>query len=119
MINMINHITEYYADSTASKLKLVLTNIIIETPDEPISCFLLNVYKNDSYRKNILKQNDAFFIDEIDNNSDEISDGDQDKVAKLFEFKDLWGKIDEDTRNFIKRSMMALVKICERYVLNL
>ncbi|VBB18297.1 hypothetical protein YASMINEVIRUS_760, partial [Yasminevirus sp. GU-2018] len=119
VINMIDHITEYYGDSNMAKLKLFLTNLIVETPDEPIACFLLNVYKNDDYRTNILKQNDKFFVDEIDNNSDTLSQGDDEKVTKLFEFKELWTQIDTDTKTFIKKSMMALVKICSKYVLAL
>lgn len=119
LLNMVNHITEYYDDLNSSSLKLILKDIIMDKPEEPISYFLLNVYKNDDYRKNILKQNDKFFIDEIDNNSESLSDGDEEKIAKLFEFKNLWQKIDIDTKNYIKKSMLILIKICQKYILTL
>jgi hypothetical protein len=116
IMNMIKHIVEYYGDQNMSKLRLVLQSIIKDNPEEPISRFLLNVYKNDAYRHQILQQNDHFFMDEIDN---KFSDTDSDTIAKLFEFKTLWTQVDDDTKDFIKKSMMALVKICQNYVLNL
>lgn len=113
---MISHVTEYYGDSNMAGMELILSDIIEKSPDEPISCFLMNIYKNDSYRTNILKQNDIFFMNE---NYDDIVGGDDESTAKLFEFKDLWQQVDEDTKKFIKKSMMALVKICQKYVLSL
>lgn len=127
VIGMIRHITEYYCDTNMSQIQLALESIIIDTPDEPIAYFLLNVYKNDDYRHNILAQNDKFFIDEIENKAsdanilskDHIDNNNQDTIVKMFEFKDLWSQIDDDTKCFIKRSMMALVKICQKYILSL
>jgi len=119
IINMINHLTEYYCDANMSQLKFILEQIITAEPNEPISCFLLKIYKIDEYRINILAQNDKFFIDEIDNSSDAtISEYecDQDTMNKLFEFKNLWQEIDDDTKTFIKKSMMTLVRICDYYI---
>lgn len=119
ILNMINHLTEYYCDVNALQLKFILENIIIGSPEEPISCFLLKVYKNDDYRINILAQNDKFFMDELDNSSDDtISEyeQDQDTMDKLFEFKSLWQQIDNATKDFIKKSMMTLVRICDHYI---
>jgi hypothetical protein len=113
---MIKHITEYNIDSSMSRMEMILTNIIEKSPEEPISCFLLNVYKNDCYRVNILKQNDKFFMEE---EYDEFTKGYSDRSFKLFEFKYLWKHIDMDTKKFIKKSMMALVKICQKYILSL
>jgi hypothetical protein len=113
---MIRHITEYYGDSTMSGMDIFLNDIIEKTPKEPISCFLMNIYKNDQYRTNILKQNDDFFLEE---DYDELTEGDNEKTSKLFEFKDLWKQIDNDTKNYIKKSMMTLVKICQKYVLSI
>jgi hypothetical protein len=41
------------------------------------------------------------------------------ETMHLFEFKNLWGQIKDDTKLFIKKSMSALVKICQRYILSL
>lgn len=122
VINMIRHITDYYCDTGMSEIQLVLEKIIIDTPDEPIACFIMNIYKVDDYRHNILEQNDKFFLDELDDVSSDasgLSDNDRKTVTKMFEFKDLWYQIDDDTKCFIKKSMMTLVKICQKYILSL
>src|SRR5437764_7378647 len=111
---MIKHIIEYYGDKTMTNFEIILTDIIQQTPDELISFFLLKIYKNDDYRTNILKQNDDFFMKE---DYDDFTDGDNERIVKLFEFKTLWNQIDTDTKNFIKKSMMILVKICQKYIL--
>ena len=116
ILGIINHITEYYGDSNMRAMETILNDIINSTPDEPISCFLLNIYKNDKYRINILKENDTFFINE---KYDEYTNGETERSMKLFEFKHLWKQIDNDTKEFIKKSMSTLVKICQKYVLSL
>lgn len=114
--NMIHHITQYYTDTTMIGMDIILNEIIDKTPDEPISCFIMNIYKNDEYRINILKQNDKFFLEE---NYDEFVSGDDERTTKMFEFKELWKKIDNDTKNYIKKSMMTMVKISQQYILAL
>jgi len=115
IINLLQHITEYYCDTNMAKMRLVLENIIIEGPNEPISHFLLKVYKIDEYRLNILKQNDKFFTDKLNKVSE--SDKTNENIAQMFEFRDLWLQIDDDTKNYIKKAMCGLVKICQKYVL--
>jgi hypothetical protein len=116
IMSMITHIIDYYSDPNTEKLKFILEQIIKKMPDEPISYFLIHVYKNDVYRRNILEQNDSFFIDE---NFEKYTKNSKEKVSKLFEFKDLWKQIDDDTKLFIKKSMVALVKISQKYILSL
>jgi hypothetical protein len=115
LIKMIDHLTQYYGDSNMSFLKMFMQNMIRDAPDETISYFLLHVYKNDRYRKNILNQNDAFFLNEIDTVSEDGS-ADSDTITKLFEFKDKWDKFDKDTKKFIKKTFLVLVMICSKYV---
>lgn len=113
---MVNHITEYYGDPNTICISLILENIIKYRPETLITYFLMNIFKNDEYRLNILKQNDDFFIN---HNYDNLTGGDDSKISKVFEFKNLWKKVDGETKNFIKKSMLALVKICQSYVLTL
>jgi hypothetical protein len=116
IIGMVNHIVDYYEDSNVTKVKMFLINIIDDNPDELISYFLLHIYKNDEYRKNILEQNDKFFMEQ---SYEEYTEGNKDKLAELFKFKNLWTKINGDSQEYIKKAMMTLVKICQQYILNL
>lgn len=116
IMGMVTHVTEYYVDVEMSKMRVILEALIEQNPKEPISHFLISVYKNDDYRHNILEQNDKFFLNEEYN---EIVEDDRGKLATLFEFKKLWIEIDDETKDFIKKSMVALVKICQKYILTL
>ena len=116
IMGMIKHITDYYGDPHTQKIQLVLTDVISDSPKEPMSYFLLNIYKNDEYRKNILNQNDKFFMNHQYN---EFTEGNNEKISQIFKFKNLWNQIDIDTKNYIKKSMMVLVKICQKYILSL
>ena len=93
--------------------KTQLENIIETAYEEPIAFFILNVYKNDKYRENILKQNDNFFINE------HFGAETNETGMQIFEFKSLWKQIDDETKDYIKKSMVALVKISQRYILSL
>ena len=115
ILNMIKHINEYYDDSKMNSIELILSDVINDTPKEPISIFLMYVYKNDTYRINILKGNDSFFINE---EYDDLSE-DTKKVITVFKFKHLWNKLDDSSKEYIKKSMIALVKISQKYILSL
>jgi len=108
MMGIITHLIKYYGDSETVNLKYIFMDIMNRTPDEPISYFILNVYKNDEYRYSILEQSDKLFTDHSQND-----------INKMFEFKKVWKQMDNETKKFIKKSMMVLVKICEKYVLRL
>lgn len=113
LLGMIKYLTDYHGDINTMKIKIILEKIIETAYEEPIAYFVLNVYNNDKYRENILKQNDDFFINEhFGAESDET-------VMQIFEFKSLWKQIDDETKNFIKKSMVALIKISQRYILSL
>ena len=115
-MGMVNHITIYYSDNKMSQLNFALENIIRIASDRPITWFITSIYKNDEYRKNILDQNDSFFIDQ-DYSSTLI--GDTNKLQQIFEFKRIWKQVDDVTKAYIKKSMMVLVMISQKYILNL
>lgn len=113
---LVDHIVEHYGDTSAKTAQCIINNIIAFKPNEPISFFILKIYSNDEYRHNILIQNDSFFID---NKMETLTEGDSNKMAKLFEFKELWKVCNEETKLFIKKVMLVLVKICQKYILTL
>ena len=115
LIKMVDHLDKYYGDTHMSLIRIILKKMINETPEETISLFLLNVYKNDRYRKNILNQNDAFFLNEIDTVSEDGS-ADSETITKLFIFKDKWDMFGIDTKAFIKKTFLVLIKICSKYI---
>lgn len=115
IIGIVKYITQFYGDMNTMKLQFVLEETIKKTPEEPIFLFMCKIYNNDEYRKNILAQNDLFFIGKDYN---DLVKNDENKVAQIFQFKSLWNTIDNNTKTLIKKSMVALVNISREYILN-
>jgi len=120
---MLNHIMKYHRNDDIDKVRSIIDQYIISYPEEPISNFLIHVYRNDTYRECILNGNDDFFMESenIENHQEGIfSYLDKEQyIRKLFEFKNIWSTLDSPTKNFIKKSMLCLVKISEKYILSI
>ena len=102
---------EVKGDIVIETTQNVIDELIKERPSELISRFIKYIYSNQKYRKNILAGNDNFFLEEnysnvVENTSDE----------NIFQFKSCWGKLMNDTKEVIKKSMIRVVKVTEQYV---
>jgi hypothetical protein len=114
VIGMIKHMANYHNDTKVKLISSIAEKIILNKPEEPITCFLIHIYKNDEYRINILNENDSFFMN-YDINCIENTN----MMKHIFEFKSVWKKIDNETKTYIKRAMRALVLISQKYVLSI
>lgn len=112
--NMVDHIIKYH-DDNFNNCKKLLEISMFTNQKMPINMFIEYIYKNDDYRMNIREQNESFFIQELEKETKKKKK-DQDMISKLFEFKSLWGKIDNNAKSYIKKSMMILVVICDKYI---
>lgn len=122
---MINTTIKYYGTELDElcKMESMIMQYIADYPEEPISNFLLHIYRNDQYRDCILRGDDDFFIEK---EYDEEYSGSvmsyfnkEEYIRKIFQFKKIWKSIDNDTKNFIKKSMYCLVLISEKYIRSL
>lgn len=132
IMNMTNYIHDHYSDNNPSIVfvKSMLNVVINRRPNKPISYFLIHVYKNDKYRKNILAENDKYFVRKLNkcgsDRSDESSRSSESYeydttniFDTLFAFNNLWSIMDDDSKNFIKRAMKCLILISNKYILAL
>jgi hypothetical protein len=118
-INMCNTIltnlgnvisNEFPDDLIISTYVKTINNLIIKEPADPISTFILDIYNVDEYRTNIIKGNDEFFI-----NTDYAVDKSK-SYGEVFAFKSCWKKMNDDMKNYIKKSMQTLVKVARQYI---
>jgi hypothetical protein len=114
IIGMIEHITNYHSDTKIKLLSGIVKKLILKKPSEPISYFLLHIYRNDEYRTHILNGNDVFFM-----NYDVKNVGKSNMINHIFEFKNIWGKLEDESKTYIKKAMKALVLIGQKYVLSI
>jgi hypothetical protein len=88
----------------------ILREILINKPQEPIMKFILNVYKNKSYRENIINGNDDFF-----RNSKNINNLD-DKIKLFFQFRNYWDKLSNEKQIYFKNVLKTMIEISELYI---
>lgn len=114
MKNMSQTISNAFPDDPMLSIYSdVMLNIINTKPNEPISLFILHVYKNDEYRKNIMAKNDNFFIT---NEYKNIVGNDTKDMESMFIFKKCWGSLGEDMKELIRNFMITLVSTSKKYV---
>lgn len=101
-------------DPTMSTYNQVVRDIVENSPLEPISLFILYIYKDPVYRKNIADGNDAFFINE---NHQNMTKGDSNKVATMFQFKSSWKNFNNEQKDYIKNATRMLLQIAETYII--
>lgn len=115
MLGIFDHVTQFYADAEITNAKDQITDVLMESPDGPICCFLKYVYLNDAYRNELLEMNESFFLDSRRIQDPELAK-DQEIIEKIFSFKKIWTSFSHQTKNFIMRSLRGLVKISTRYI---
>ena len=106
---------EYKNDIKITLYYTYVENLIQKKKKEAISLFLIHIYKNDEFRQNILEKNDDFFLDDSAK-YDKIINGDKIKIAKLFEFKNIWVDMNEKLKEYIRNSCITMINISELYI---
>jgi len=110
-LNMVLHLAKEFKDSSFGKNVTMIKNFFRFKPNEIIILYLENIYANDDYRKQIKAGNEQFFMqqtyDEVKNTNNE---------SHIFEFKDIWCKMNNGTKSIVKDSMGMLVDHCELYL---
>jgi hypothetical protein len=116
IINVFDHITKFYKNTEVNNSKEQMDDVLMQSPDGPICCFLKYVYLNDTYRKNLFEMNEEFFLDSgrIEENQEVAKD--KEIIDKIFSFKKIWKSFGMRTKLFIMKAMRGLIKISTRYI---
>lgn len=93
----------------------ILSEIILKTPIEPISGFIINIYSNDIYRKHLSEGNDLFFRN---NNYSSLTNGNNKKNQMIDQIKIYWPQLSLEKQNYIKHVLKTMINISEQYIIN-
>ena len=110
-LNMVTHLGTEFKDSIFGKNKTIIKNFFKFKPNETIIIFLESVYSYDEYRKKIKDGDDKFFMEQTYN--DALNAGYE---TRIFEFKDIWIRMNSQTKKIVKESMSMLIEHCELYL---
>lgn len=110
-INMIKHLGTHFKDSIFNKNKTMINNFFKFKPNDIIAYFVYYVYSYDEYRKKIKDGDERFFMEQT--YDDAKSKGYE---VRIFEFKDIWIRMDDNSKRIVKESMKMMVDHAELYL---
>ena len=110
-LNMVTHLGNEFKDSFFGKSKIIIKNFFKFKPNETIIFFLESVYSYDDFRKKIKEGDDRFFMEQ---SYDDAMNAGYEK--RIFEFKDIWLRMNNQTKKIVKESMAMLIEHCELYL---
>lgn len=110
-INMITHLGNNFKDSLFCKNRVMLKNFFKFKPNDVIAYFVYYVYSYDDFRKKIKDGDDKFFMEQTYDDA---------KIkgyeVRIFEFKDIWMRMDDNSKRIVKESMKMLIDHAELYL---
>lgn len=110
-LNMVTHLGNEFKDSVFGKSKIIIKNFFKFKPNETIIFFLESVYSYDDFRKKIKEGDERFFMEQ---SYDDAMNAGYEK--RIFEFKDIWLRMNNQTKKIVKESMAMLIEHCELYL---
>lgn len=110
-INMITHLGNEFKDSIFHKNKTMIKNFFKFKPNDVIVMFIYYVYSYDEYRQKIKNGDEKFFMEQSYNDAKNAG-----YEIRIFEFKDIWLRMDEKCKLIVKDSMRMMIEHCELYV---
>lgn len=111
LLNMIKHLGGEFKDSIFNKNKTLINNFFKFKPGEIIILFLDKVYSYDEYRKKIKNGDERFFMEQTYDDAKNAG-----YETRIFEFKDIWLRMNSNTKQIVKESMAMLICQCELYL---
>lgn len=108
LIDIIDFISDYYNNTQEFvNHKTIIKTLIDSNPDKPITIFLIHIYNDDNLRYKI-KHGDESILDKLPN-----------EIDLLFNIKNKWNNLDIPSKNYIKKALLALTIVSEKYIKNI
>ena len=111
LLNMIKCLGGEFKDSIFHKNKILINNFFKFKPGEIIIYFLEKVYSYDEYRKKIKDGDERFFMEQTYDDAQNSG-----YETRIFEFKDIWLRMNDRIKQIVKESMAMLICQCELYL---
>ena len=97
VINLVEYLQSFIITHNFNNyIEEIINNILKHDKYELIELFILKIYNVQEYRHDILNLHDDIYIDKLG--------------------KDIWNKLNDDTKLFIKNTMKALCITCKKII---
>ncbi len=116
IIMLTNELSRVTSDPILAMYKDTIIHNIETRPKNLIDEFIRKTYKinNDCLRDKLIEADEDFFLT---NNLEDATEGEENNLNYLFQFKSFWNKLTEENKNILKGTFVALVYMADiRYV---
>jgi len=117
LLPLVDELLRLSGDYMLSMYKSDIITFINKNPKAIVDVLILRCYedKDGLLRAKIVSGEESFFLE---NNFDDMTDGDNKIIKIIFKFKDFWGKLNEENKDILKSYLLSIVALCDIRYLN-
>ncbi len=117
ILPLVDELIKLSGDHMLVMYKQDIVNFINTNPKKIVDILILRCYeeKDGVLRAKIVNGDESFFMQ---NNFEDMTDGDSQIMGIIFKFKDFWGKLNKDNREILKSYLLTIVSLCDIRFLN-
>ena len=117
ILPLVDELIRLSGDHMLTLYKLDIVSFIERNPKVIVDNLILKCYeeKNGILRSRIVNGDEKFFIE---NNFEDMTDGDNKIIGIIFKFKDFWGKLNTENKDILKSYLLSIVALCDIRYLN-
>ncbi len=117
ILPLVDELIRLSGDHMLVMYKQDIVNFINTNPKKIVDILILRCYeeKDGVLRAKIVNGDESFFMQ---NNFEDMTEGDSQIMGIIFKFKDFWGKLNKDNREILKSYLLTIVSLCDIRFLN-
>jgi len=116
LLPLVDELIKLSGDFMLSFYKTDIINFINKNPKVIVDTLIRRCYeeKDGLLRAKIVNGEESFFLQ---NNFEDMTEGDNKLINIIFKFKDFWGKLNNENKDILKSYLLSVVALCDvRYL---
>jgi hypothetical protein len=112
ILPLVDELVRLSGDHMLIMYKQDIVNFINKNPKMIVDTLILRCYedKEGILRAKIVRGDESFFLQ---NNFEDMTEGDTQIMSIIFKFKDFWGKLNQENKEILKSYLLTIVSLCD------
>jgi hypothetical protein len=117
ILPLVDELVRLSGDHMLILYKSTINSFINKNPKTIVDTLILRCYedKEGLLRSKIIRGDESFFLQ---NNFEDMTEGDTKIMSIIFKFKDFWGKLNQDNKEILKSYLLTIISLCDIRFLN-
>ena len=117
ILPLVDELVRLSGDHMLILYKSTINSFINKNPKTIVDTLILRCYedKEGLLRAKIIRGDESFFLQ---NNFEDMTEGDTKIMSIIFKFKDFWGKLNQDNKEILKSYLLTIISLCDIRFLN-